>query len=210
MAIDDWFENGGASFDLDVYKDHEEAFSMWETLSQIRASDHLRHIQDREKECSYGPEPERPIYSAKERTPRLLSELLASIKSVEQIDDIPMEWVEFLAQPEYDEKNEEDSKDVAEAQENMKPRKATGLEMKERRKELVKHIRDLRAEIEKLRMERRNQGEPEKGEVDPRDQSAAKTVVLEKDLAERVTGDIADELGKESPKVAHGLQDMSS
>jgi hypothetical protein len=139
MAVDDWFENAGLSFDLDVYKDHEEAYRMWEMLTQFWTSDHVRHIQDGTERCSCGPEPERPTYSTKERAPRLLSEVLASIEEgVEQIDNLPKELLEFLAQPEYDTENEEDSADLTKGKESVnanecqKVRKPTDLEMKRR------------------------------------------------------------------------------
>ncbi|KAE9365414.1 hypothetical protein N431DRAFT_496510 [Stipitochalara longipes BDJ] len=217
MAIDDWFENAGLSFDLDVYTDHKEAYRRWEMLTQFRAMDHVRHIQDGNNECSCDPEPERPIYSTKERTPRLLSEVLASIEEVEQIDDIPKEWLEILAEPEYETENEESSADVAKDKESVddtdgqKPRKATDLEMKERRKELVDYIKELKAEIEKSRLDDKDHQDAKKDEFNLRDQSAVEPDATEKDIAKGVAEDITDkESGKEVPKTAQGFQSMSN
>ncbi|KAH8749426.1 hypothetical protein BGZ57DRAFT_710906, partial [Hyaloscypha finlandica] len=86
IAIDDRFENAGSSFDLGEYKDHKEAHKNWETLTLFRFTGHFKHSQDGDTECSCCPEPERPTYLTKTRTPRLLSEVLASIAEVEQID----------------------------------------------------------------------------------------------------------------------------
>jgi hypothetical protein len=47
-----------------------------------------------EVECTCGPKPEEPnksIYFAKDRTPRLLSEVLTSVAKVQQIDHLPEE-----------------------------------------------------------------------------------------------------------------------
>jgi hypothetical protein len=133
---------------------------MWEMFTQFWTSDHVRHIQDGTEECSCSPEPERPTYSTKERTPRLLSEVLATIEEgVEQIDNLPKEWLEFLVQPEYDTENEKDFADIIKGNESVntnecqKVRKPTDLEMKGRRKELADYIKELKWRIKKSAME---------------------------------------------------------
>jgi hypothetical protein len=113
--------------------------------------DHLRHARDGDNNCSCDSEPERPIYSTKERTPRLLSEVLAFITNVKQIDNIPKKLLDFLFQPEYDTEEEEEEdpegatkgKELLDAEEDSSQvtRKATDLEMNERRKKSVDHIK---------------------------------------------------------------------
>jgi hypothetical protein len=58
---------------------------------------HATHAKD---QCACGPEPAKPAYSSeKECKPRLLSEVLASIVKIPQIDGIPITWIEYLNGP---------------------------------------------------------------------------------------------------------------
>jgi hypothetical protein len=191
IAIDDWFENAGTSFDLQEYNEHEKAYNEWGILALIRMTDHLRHVEDGDNNCSCDPEPERPIYSTKERIPRLLSEVLASITKVEQIDNIPKWWLDYLFLPEYDTEGEEEEgpegankgKEPLDAEEDSShvSRKATDLEMKERRKKVVDHIKKLKREIaERSKLKDKDHEEAREREVGPRVQDG-----VEKDYTEK-------------------------
>jgi hypothetical protein len=158
-------ENAGSSFDLGEYKDHKEAHKNWETLTLFRFTGHFKHTQDGDTECSCCPEPERPTYSTKTRTPRLLGEVLASIAEVEQIDGIPKDWQDFLSQLKYETNDEEDPGGVIENKEPLKAmesqvaddKKAADLEIKGRRKELVDFIKELK-KVTKSNFERQGSG----------------------------------------------------
>jgi hypothetical protein len=175
IAIDDWFENAGSSFDLGEYKDHKEAHKNWETLTLFRFTGHFKHPQDGDTECSCCPEPERPTYSTKTRTPCLLSEILASIAEVEQLDGIPKDWQDFLSQLEYETDDEEDPGGVTENKEPLNAeaqvtdsRKATDLEVKGRRKELVDFIKELK-KVTKSKLKDKDQKQAREREVDNND-----------------------------------------
>jgi hypothetical protein len=143
---------------------------------------HATHAKD---QCACGPEPAKPAYSSeKERKPRLLSEVLASIVKIPQIDGIPITWIEYLNGPvdctEADEDvpgSQSDTTDPKEHQKLEEPgaaanvqadeanstRKPTDVELKERRQRLVEVIREEREkrrknhveEMQALRMEKK-------------------------------------------------------
>ncbi|KAE9365433.1 hypothetical protein N431DRAFT_354052 [Stipitochalara longipes BDJ] len=100
MAIVDWFDNKGCSFDISAYVQHEEAYDQWVTSQSEYLMKHEMHAREGVTDCSCGPVPAAPTYSGDERQSRLLSEVLASIVKRPQIDSIPVTWLEYL-RPQY-------------------------------------------------------------------------------------------------------------
>jgi hypothetical protein len=183
MAIGDWIDNNGCSYDVDEYKPHAEAHDDWRRSFGDHMRQHIIHVREGETRCTCGPEPEKPTYSTKERTPRLLSEVLGSIVQVEQIDSIPRKWLEIIAAPadESDkledeegeegmrkgkEKEKEKGKEPLEASKASIPsaRKASQFEMQERRKVLLSVLRKWREE-EKEVAKKTSQEDREGGEA---------------------------------------------
>ena len=121
MAITDWFDNSGSVFDINAYVPFEEAYNKWKNFHSAFLSEHLMHAEY--AECTCGPEPAKPMYDLNaERKPRLLSEVLASVVKVDQIDSIPVQRLEYLKGP--------------------GSRPPTDAEIRERRNELVEIIRE--------------------------------------------------------------------
>jgi hypothetical protein len=90
--IEEWFENKGSVFTIDEYKAYKKAC---ETRERERSSRWITHcIKNRkdekhEEQCSCAwemPEINKSDYFPEERTPRLLSQVLASLAKVSQID----------------------------------------------------------------------------------------------------------------------------
>ena len=96
LMIEDWFTNSGRSFDVEEYDQWDKAYDNWVWESSIREMNH--QLGDcRESECTYEPIPENPEksdYFSAERTPRLLSEVLASVAKVHQIDHLPKAFLD--------------------------------------------------------------------------------------------------------------------
>jgi hypothetical protein len=90
--IDEWFENKGSVFTIDEYKAYKKAC---ETREGERSSRWITHCikngedEKHEEQCSCAweiPEINKSDYFLEERTPRLLSQVLASLAKVLQID----------------------------------------------------------------------------------------------------------------------------
>jgi hypothetical protein len=94
--IEDWFTNSGRSFDVEEYDQWNKAYDNWVRESSIREMNH--QLSDcREGECTCEPIPEnleKSDYFSAERTPRLLSEVLASVAKVHQIDRLPKAFLD--------------------------------------------------------------------------------------------------------------------
>jgi hypothetical protein len=78
--IEDWFTNSGQTFDVEEYDRWDKAYDNWVRESSIREMNY--QLGDcREGECTCEPIPEnleKSDYFSAERTPRLLSEVLAN------------------------------------------------------------------------------------------------------------------------------------
>jgi hypothetical protein len=89
--IEDWFANSGRSFDIEEYGRWDKAYDDWERESSTRELNY--QLGDcRKGKCTCEPIPEKPAksdYFSAERTPRLLSEALASVAKMRQIDRLP-------------------------------------------------------------------------------------------------------------------------
>lgn len=100
-VVEDWFEHNGCSYSVDEYKRYDKAYDDWKReLSTQETTRQLKHI-GREVECNCGPTPEKPKesdYFAQERTPRLLTEVLAPLAKVKQIDRLPRKLLHQLAE----------------------------------------------------------------------------------------------------------------
>ena len=90
--LEEWFENKGSVFTIDEYKAYKEAC---ETRERERSSRWIEHCKKKrkdekhEEQCSCAwemPEINKSDYFPEERTPRLLSQVLASLAKVSQID----------------------------------------------------------------------------------------------------------------------------
>ncbi|KAN0120277.1 hypothetical protein V8E51_002485 [Hyaloscypha variabilis] len=90
--VEEWFENKGSVFTIDEYKAYKEACK---TREQERSSRWIEHCMKKrkdekhEEQCSCAwemPEIDKSDYFPEERTPRLLSQVLASLAKVSQID----------------------------------------------------------------------------------------------------------------------------
>jgi hypothetical protein len=80
--IEDWFANNGRSFDVEEYGRWDKAYNDWERESST---------------CTCEPIPEKLAksdYFSAERTPRLLSEALASVAKMRQIDRLPKAFLD--------------------------------------------------------------------------------------------------------------------
>jgi hypothetical protein len=108
-AIEDWFDNGGRSYSVEELARWDKIFEEWESKSSSYTIRHQIHEGKGQLECNCEPVPEEPKksdYFPQDRTPRLLSEVLASIRKVDQIDNIPQSILDELAAPSSDEENE--------------------------------------------------------------------------------------------------------
>lgn len=162
MAIEDWFDSNGASSDLEEYEAHKEAHDRWKMLYDTYLRDHIFHTAVGEAGCSCGPAPEKPAYSTKQREPRLLSDVLAAVAKVKQIDGLPRRWLEFLSAPADESSEGEGSEGVSEdkGKQPLQPteastptiKKASESEMKKRREELLGFLRKRKEEkMEKVK-----------------------------------------------------------
>jgi hypothetical protein len=88
--VEDWFTYSGCIFDIKEYCHWSKAYAAWEREYSNRELKHQLSCRDRE--CTCEPRTERPQeanYFSPERTPRLLSEVLAAVAGVHQIDLLP-------------------------------------------------------------------------------------------------------------------------
>lgn len=88
--IEDWFYYNACTFDIKEYRRWGKAYTDWEREHSCRILEHQWGCQD--GRCSCEPVPERPQdadYFSAERTPRLLSEVLAFVARANQIDLLP-------------------------------------------------------------------------------------------------------------------------
>lgn len=109
-AIEDWFNNGGRSYGLDELAEWDTVYGEWKDKSNTQLIKHQLHKIRGELECNCEPVPEEPKksdYFPQDRTPRLLSEVLASVCKVDQIDHIPQRLLDELAAPSSDEDNDD-------------------------------------------------------------------------------------------------------
>jgi hypothetical protein len=97
VAIEDWFDSNGASSDLEDYAAHREAHDSWKIMYGTYLERHLVHGRSVEAGRLYGPEPEKSVYSTTHREPRLLSDVLAAVAKVKQIDGMPRRWLKILS-----------------------------------------------------------------------------------------------------------------
>lgn len=90
--VEEWFENKGSVFTIDEYKAYKEACKTREKERSSRWIQHSikkRKDEKHEEQCSCAweiPEINKSDYFPEERTPRLLSQVLASLAKVSQID----------------------------------------------------------------------------------------------------------------------------
>jgi hypothetical protein len=87
---EDWFTYSGCIFDIKEYSHWSKAYVGWEREDYDREVKHQLRCSDRE--CTYDARPERPQeadYFSPDRTPWLLSEVLASVAALYQIDLLP-------------------------------------------------------------------------------------------------------------------------
>jgi hypothetical protein len=89
IAIKDWFDSNRAQSALEEYEAHKEAHDSWKMLYDTYLRRHIFYKVVGEAECSCGPAPAKPVYSTKQREPRLLSDVLAAVSKVKQIDGLP-------------------------------------------------------------------------------------------------------------------------
>jgi hypothetical protein len=213
MVIEDWYDNNGYSLNKEDYEKHEEEYNNWRTQAMLLRAGRLRHRGD---DGGDEHEPEKPTFLSGERQPRLLSEALASIADVKQIDGVPKGWLEWLSRPVYEtedkeaegvaEDKEDNSQGVSKNKEGdsdgtskdneplsaenivtQTGRKATDLEMKERRKELVDFIKKMKEEkTEKLKTKDNEQEENSVEETESRGQGVAETGAVQKDAVENL------------------------
>ena len=88
--IEDWFSSSACTFDIEEYRGWGTAYADWEREHSCRILEHQWGCQD--GRCTCEPVPERPQeadYFSAEGTPRLLSEVLASVARVHQMDLLP-------------------------------------------------------------------------------------------------------------------------
>ena len=90
--VEEWFENRGSVFTIDEYKAYKKACETREREENNRWFTHSKKMDEDEKheeQCSCAwemPEVNKSDYFPEERTPRLLSQVLASLAKVSQID----------------------------------------------------------------------------------------------------------------------------
>ena len=90
--IEEWFDNKGSVFTIDEYKAYKKACETREGERSGRWITHCKKIREdakHEEQCSCAwemPEISKSDYFPEERTPRLLSQVLASLAKVSQID----------------------------------------------------------------------------------------------------------------------------
>jgi hypothetical protein len=88
--VEDWFTYSGCTFDIKEYSRWSKTYAGWEREYSNREMKHQLRCRDRECTCEPIPEmPREADYFSAERTPRLLSEVLASVAKVHQIDLLP-------------------------------------------------------------------------------------------------------------------------
>lgn len=89
--IEDWFANSGRSFTVEEYDRWDKAYDNWEREFSVQEVNHqLGDCRKGEYTCEPISEKlEKSNYFSAERTPRLLSEVLASVTKVHQIDHLP-------------------------------------------------------------------------------------------------------------------------
>jgi hypothetical protein len=91
-VVEEWFENRGSVFTIDEYKAYKKACETREREENNRWFTHSKKMDEDEKheeQCSCAwemPEISKSDYFPEERTPRLLSQVLASLAKVSQID----------------------------------------------------------------------------------------------------------------------------
>ena len=88
--IEDWFYYNACTFDIKEYRRWGKAYADWGREHSCRTMEHQWGCQD--GKCTCEPVPERPQeadYFSAERTPRLLSEVLASVARVHQVVLLP-------------------------------------------------------------------------------------------------------------------------
>ena len=93
-VVEEWFENRGSVFTIDEYRAYKNAYETREGERSRRWITHcIKNGEDKEHEeqCSCAwemPEINKSDYFPEERTPRLLSQVLASLAKVSQIDGL--------------------------------------------------------------------------------------------------------------------------
>lgn len=100
--IEEWFENKGSVFTIDEYKAYNDACESRERERGHRWFEHdikNREDEKHEEQCSCAwemPEINKSDYFPEEPTPRLLSQVLASIAKVSQIDRLTEQLLTYL------------------------------------------------------------------------------------------------------------------
>jgi hypothetical protein len=100
--VEEWFDNKGSVFTIDEYKAYKEACEIRERERSTRYITHcqkVRNDKEHEAQCSCDwdiPEINKSDYFPEERTPRLLSQVLASLAKVSQIDRLTEELLDDL------------------------------------------------------------------------------------------------------------------
>lgn len=89
--IEDWFTNNGYTFDVEEYDRWDKAYDDWVGESSDREINHqLSGCRKGECTCQpISPKPQEADYFSAERTPCLLTAVLASVTKVHQIDRLP-------------------------------------------------------------------------------------------------------------------------
>jgi hypothetical protein len=93
QAIEDWFENGGRTYDVTCYEDYNKAYEEWNRESSIIDFGHqLKNHEGDSKDCKQcentADEPQKSDYFPKEPRVCFLSEVLASVAGVPHIDGL--------------------------------------------------------------------------------------------------------------------------
>ncbi|KFX96303.1 hypothetical protein O988_05384 [Pseudogymnoascus sp. VKM F-3808] len=85
--VEDWFSYSGCTFIIKEYSHWNKAYAGWERENYNREVKHQLRCSDQECTCDSRPErPQEADYFPPDRTPRLLSEVLASVAGVYQLD----------------------------------------------------------------------------------------------------------------------------
>lgn len=130
-TILDWFENGGRIYNPDELEAWQEIHGKWECDENSQWIRHCIHENKGEEyDCTpLRPEPKRVDYLPHDRTPRLLSEVLALICKVDQIDRIPQRMLDDLGTPPSDEQSgDPDSSKDTETARNSLPQASHDLD----------------------------------------------------------------------------------
>jgi hypothetical protein len=87
--IQDWFANSGCAFAVEEYDRWHRVNEVWRQEFYYRK---MKHLACRNRECTCQPipqQPEKTDYFSATRTPYLLTDVLAAVAKIHQIDRLP-------------------------------------------------------------------------------------------------------------------------